>query len=116
LIVLPQGGLVLDTPGMRELQLWDGEAGLHIAFADIETIASCCYFSDCRHQDEPRCAIREALADGAIDAARYQSYEKLEKELTYLARKQDIRSAIAEKKRWKKLSRVASQRAQIKRR
>jgi len=116
LIVLPQGGLVLDTPGMRELQLWNGEGGLHIAFADIETIAGRCYFSDCRHQDEPRCAIREALADGAIDTARYQSYEKLQKELTYLARKQDIQSAIAEKKRWKKLARVASQRAQMKRR
>jgi ribosome biogenesis GTPase / thiamine phosphate phosphatase len=116
LIVLPQGGLVLDTPGMRELQLWDGEGGLRIAFAEIETIASRCSFSDCRHQDESRCAIREALADGAIDTARYESYEKLQKELTYLARKQDIRSAIAEKNKWKKLARVASQRAQMKRR
>ena len=116
LIVLPQGGLVLDTPGIRELQLWDGEGGLQIAFADIETVAAQCYFSDCRHQDEPRCAIREALAEGAIDAARYESYQKLKKELTYLARKQDIRSAIVEKKRWKTLSRMASQRAQMKRR
>ena len=116
LIVLPQGGLVIDTPGMRELQLWDGESGLHVAFADIETVAGHCYFSDCRHRDEPRCAIREALADGAIDRARYQSYEKLQKELTYLARKQDVRAEIAEKKRWKKLSRLASQRAQMKRR
>ncbi len=116
LIVLPQGGLVLDTPGMRELQLWDGEGGLHVAFSDIETIANHCYFSDCRHQDEPRCAIREALADGEIDTARYQSYDKLQKELSYLARKQDVRSAIAEKKRWKKLARLASQRGKMKRR
>jgi ribosome biogenesis GTPase / thiamine phosphate phosphatase len=116
LIVLPQGGLVLDTPGMRELQLWDGGGGLHIAFADIETVASQCYFSDCRHRDEPRCAIRGALAEGAIKPERYQSYEKLQKELTYLARKQDVQSAIAEKKRWKKLSRLVSQRAQMKRR
>ena len=116
LIVLPQGGLVLDTPGMRELQLWDGESGLHVAFADIEAIAAHCYFSDCQHEYEPRCAIREALADGGIDPARYQSYEKLQKELTYLARKQDVRSAIAEKKRWIKLARVASQRAEMKRR
>ena len=116
LIILPQGGLVLDTPGMRELQLWDGQDGLHIAFADIETIAGRCYFSDCRHQDEPLCAIREALADGTLDAARFQSYTKLQRELTYFARKQDIRSAIAEKKKWKKLSRVASQRAHMKRR
>ena len=116
LIVLPDGGLVLDTPGMRELQLWDGEAGLHIAFADIEAVASHCYFSDCRHQDEPRCAIRDALEEGVIDAARYESYEKLQKELTYLDRKRDIRSAIAEKKKWKKLSRIASERAKMKRR
>ena len=116
LIVLPQGGLVLDTPGMRELQLWDGDGGLHVAFSDIETIANHCYFSDCWHQDEPRCAIREALADGEIDTARYQSYDKLQKELSYLARKQDVRSAIAEKKRWKKLARLASQRGKMKRR
>jgi ribosome biogenesis GTPase len=115
LILLPQGGLVLDTPGLRELQLWDGEGGLHLAFADIETIAGRCYFSDCRHRDEPRCAIREALAEGVIDSARYQSYEKLQNELKYLARKQDIRSEIAEKKRRKKLSRLTSQRAQMKR-
>ena len=116
LIVLPQGGLVLDTPGMRELQLWDGESGLQIAFADIEEVASRCYFSDCRHQDEPRCAIREALDEGEIDGARYQSYEKLQKELMYLYRKRDIRFAIAEKKEWKKLSRIASERAKMKRR
>jgi ribosome biogenesis GTPase len=115
LIILPQGGLVLDTPGMRELQLWDGEDGLHIAFADVETVSSQCYFSDCRHQDEPRCAIREALAEGKIDAARYESYEKLQKELRYLGRKQDLRSAISEKKKWKRLAREASQRAQMKR-
>ena len=116
LIVLPHGGLVLDTPGMRELQLWDGETGLQIAFADIEEVASRCYFSDCRHQDEPRCAVREALNAGEIDGARYQSYEKLQKELMYLDRKRDIRSAIAEKKEWKKLSRIASERARMKRR
>ncbi len=114
LILLPQGVLVLDTPGMRELQLWDGEGGLHRTFDDIEALAGRCYFSDCRHQDEPRCAVREALAEGAIDAARYRSYEKLQKELNYLARKQDKSAQIAEKKRWKKLSRLASQRARMK--
>jgi len=116
LILLPGGGLVLDTPGLRELQLWDGEGGLQHAFDDIEAFASRCYFSDCRHQAEPRCAVREALAQGMIDAERYLSYEKLQKEINYLARKQDIRAEIVEKKRWKKLSRLASQRAQTKRR
>jgi ribosome biogenesis GTPase len=116
LILLPQGGLVLDTPGMRELHLWEGEASLQLAFDDIEALAGSCYFNDCRHGDEPRCAIREALAEGTIDAARYQSYEKLQKELRHVALKQDISAQITEKKKWKKLSRLASQRAQTKRR
>src|SRR6266536_2379705 len=115
LILLPGGGLVLDTPGLCELQLWDGDGGLQLAFGDIEALASRCYFSDCRHQDEPRCAVREALAKGVIDAERYLSYEKLQKELNYLSRKQDIRAEIVEKKKWKKLTRLASQRAQTKR-
>jgi ribosome biogenesis GTPase len=115
LILLPQGGLVLDTPGMRELQLWDGEESLHQTFDDIEALARNCYFSDCQHTDEPRCAVREALAEGVIDAARYQSYEKLQKELKHVARKQDINAQITEKKKWKKLSRLASQRGREKR-
>lgn len=116
LILLPQGGLVLDTPGMRELQLWDGEEGLHLAFDDVEALARGCYFGDCQHKDEPGCAVREALDKGAIDAARYRSYEKLQKELSYLARKRNISAQVTEKKKWKKLSRLASQRAQMKRR
>lgn len=116
LILLPQGGLVLDTPGMRELQLWEAEEGLHLAFEEIEALTRRCYFSDCRHQDEPRCAIREAVAEGVIDAERYSNYEKLQKELNYVARKQDMSAQLAEKKKWKKLSRLASQRARLKRR
>lgn len=115
LILLPTGGLVLDTPGMRELQLWDGEGGLHLAFDEIEALATRCYFSNCQHQSEPQCAIREALAAGMIDAARYHNYEKLQRELDYLARKQDISAQISEKKKWKKLTRMASQRAKLKR-
>jgi ribosome biogenesis GTPase len=115
LILLPQGGLVLDTPGMRELHLWEGEESLHLAFDDIEALAASCHFSDCQHKDEPRCAVREALAEGVIDAARYQSYLKLQKELKHVARKQDIGAQITEKKKWKKLSRLASQRGQAKR-
>ena len=96
LILLPGGGLVLDTPGMRELQLWDGDESLQ--------------------QDEPRCAVREALEAGTIDPARYESYQKLQKELKYLARRRDKLSEIVEKKKWKKLSRQASERARLKRR
>ena len=117
LVLLPGGGgLVLDTPGMRELQLWDGEESLPLVFEDIEALADGCFFSDCRHQDEPRCAVREALAAGSIDTTRYESYEKLQKELNYLARRKDKRYAIAEKQKWKKLSRMATERAREKRR
>ena len=116
LILLPGGGLVLDTPGMRELQLWDGDESLQLVFDDIEALAGECYFTDCRHQDEPRCAVREALGAGTIDSGRYESYEKLQKELKYQARRKDKLSEIVEKKKWKKLSRQASERARLKRR
>ncbi len=116
LVLLPAGGLVLDTPGMRELQLWDGDESLQLVFDDIKALVGRCFFSDCRHQDEPRCVIREALAAGTIDTGRYQSYEKLQKELEYQARRKDKLSEIVEKKKWKKLSRLASERARLKRR
>ena len=116
LVLLPGGGLVLDTPGMRELQLWDGDESLELVFDDIEALAGRCFFSDCHHQDEPRCAVREALVAGTIDSGRYQSYEKLQKELNYLARKRGKLSEIVEKKKWKKLSSQASERARLKRR
>jgi ribosome biogenesis GTPase / thiamine phosphate phosphatase len=116
LILLPAGGLVLDTPGMRELQLWDGDESLPSVFDDIEAIALQCFFSDCRHQDEPGCAVRETLVAGKIDTGRYESYEKLQKELKYLARRRDKLSEILEKKKWKKLSRLATERARLKRR
>jgi ribosome biogenesis GTPase len=116
LVLLPTGGLVLDTPGMRELQLWDGDDSLHLVFDDIEALAGRCFFTDCRHQDEPRCMVREALAAGTIDTGRYQSYEKLQKELQYQTRRRDKLSELVEKKKWKKLSRIATERARFKRR
>jgi ribosome biogenesis GTPase / thiamine phosphate phosphatase len=79
LILLPGGGVVLDTPGMRELQLWN--ADLEQAFGDVEEIARRCRFSDCAHDREPGCAIREALADGTLDRERWDSYSKLQREL-----------------------------------
>jgi ribosome biogenesis GTPase / thiamine phosphate phosphatase len=79
LILLPSGGVVLDTPGIRELQLWD--ADLDQAFGDVEEIARRCRFSDCAHDQEPGCAIRGALSDGSLAPERWQSYVKLEREL-----------------------------------
>ncbi|HZI50123.1 MAG TPA: ribosome small subunit-dependent GTPase A [Pyrinomonadaceae bacterium] len=116
LVLLPAGGLLLDTPGMRELQLWDGDESLQLVFDDIEALAAGCFFSDCRHRDEPQCMVRKALEAGTIDTARYESYEKLQKELKYVARRKDKLSEILERKKWKKLSRLASERARLKRR
>jgi ribosome biogenesis GTPase len=79
LILLPGGGIVLDTPGIRELQLWD--ADLEQTFGDIEEISRRCRFSDCAHDREPGCAIRDALADGSLPHDRWQSYLKLQREL-----------------------------------
>ena len=74
LILLKIGGLLIDTPGMRELQLWDASGSLNEAFSDVQSISAACHFTDCQHQNEPGCAVREALADGSLDGARYESY------------------------------------------
>jgi ribosome biogenesis GTPase / thiamine phosphate phosphatase len=100
LVRLPGGGLLLDTPGMRELQLWDADDGLETTFADVEALAADCRFNDCSHEREPGCAIRRALADGSLDRARYAAYGKLQRELHALAVRQDKRlQAEARKER-----------------
>lgn len=103
LIPLPCGALLIDTPGMRELQIWSGQEALPEAFADIEALAQQCRFRDCQHEQEPGCAVQQALAEGQLDAGRLQNYQKLQRELRYLARKQDQRANLVEKERWKKI-------------
>jgi ribosome biogenesis GTPase len=106
LILLKKGGLLIDTPGMRELQLWDAGGSLNEAFSDVQSISAACHFTDCQHQNEPGCAVREALADGSLDAARYESYVKLEKELEYLDSRMDERLNLKRKNRDKKIHRA----------
>ena len=89
----PDGGLVLDTPGMRELQLWESSDGLGETFADIEELAARCRFNDCAHRTEPGCAIQAALEDGTLDDARWASYQKLQRELAHLERRLDKRAS-----------------------
>jgi ribosome biogenesis GTPase len=115
LILMPNGALVLDTPGIRELQLWDVEEGVEATFDDIEAVAAQCRFSDCQHQSEPDCAVREALEDGTLNPDRFQSYLKLQQELAYLARRQDALAQRNERNRWKKLSKMAEERSKTKR-
>jgi len=101
LIAVPGGGLVIDTPGMRELQLWDASESVRQTFDDIETMAPGCHFGNCRHRDEPRCAVKQAVADGQLAAARLESYLKLQEELSFLAQQQDQRAQIDERRRAK---------------
>ena len=115
LILMENGSLVLDTPGMREFQLWDVEEGVDATFEEIGELATQCYFSDCQHQTEPRCAVRAALESGELDAGRFENYLKLQRELRHLTRRQDQLSQRIEKQRWKKLSKLAAERSKSKR-
>jgi ribosome biogenesis GTPase len=85
LIVLPRGGVVIDTPGMREFHMWMGQEGLEEAFPEVEAIAVQCHFRNCSHTTEPRCAVLQALDNGSLSRARYESYLKLKHELEFLA-------------------------------
>ena len=80
LIRLKNGVMIIDTPGMRELGMWDVSEGLADAFADVEQFIGKCRFSDCKHEREPGCAIKAAVASGELDAARWESYRKLKEE------------------------------------
>lgn len=84
LVRLPSGGLVIDTPGLRELTLWDSGGSMDATFGDINELAAQCRFDDCSHHAEPGCAVKAAIADGAIDRARLRSYEKMQRELAYV--------------------------------
>jgi ribosome biogenesis GTPase len=109
LFILPGGALLIDTPGLRELQLWDAAEGVSQAFADIEALAAECRFSDCRHEDEPGCAVRSALSAGTLDEARIESRRKLLRELEFLRRKVDAEAYQEEKQRVKRLHREQKQ-------
>jgi ribosome biogenesis GTPase len=111
LVPLPGGGLLIDTPGMRELQLWATEATEVTAatFEDIEALAAGCHFTNCRHRSEPRCAVRAALEEGRLDASRLESYYKLEDEARSLAARQDVRERIVERAQAKTVARSLRQ-------
>lgn len=115
LILLPGGGLLLDTPGMRELQLWEGSEGVQNTFDEIEDLALSCYFGDCQHDSEPRCAVRDAVAEGRLDPARLESYLKLQSELRQFKIKHDQLAKRAEKQQFKKLHHFVKERAREKR-
>ncbi|MGH7641265.1 MAG: ribosome small subunit-dependent GTPase A [Candidatus Dormibacteria bacterium] len=108
LVLVPGGGVLLDTPGLRSLGLWDAGEGLQQTFADVVEFAAGCRFSDCAHQSEPGCAVKTAVAAGTLDPARVVRWRKLERELESLAARQGDQQELAEaKRRWRQRSRGA---------
>lgn len=104
LFLLEDGGLFLDTPGMRTLSIWDGEEGIREVFGDIEAVIQKCRFHDCTHGNEPGCAIREALANGGITERRWESYEKLQREMRFMESKKEGSLRRDLKARWKQIN------------
>jgi ribosome biogenesis GTPase / thiamine phosphate phosphatase len=107
LFLLPSGGLLMDTPGMRELQIWSADTGLDATFEDIKTLAEGCRFRDCTHQTEPGCRIRALVERGELDSERLASYFKLSKEAEYIELKSFHSANWVEKERWRKIARAA---------
>ncbi|MFD5915675.1 ribosome small subunit-dependent GTPase A [Kitasatospora sp. NPDC058201] len=103
LVPLPGGGVLIDTPGLREVGLYGGE-GVALAFADIEELAEDCRFHDCNHHTEPGCAVIAALAEGSLPERRLESYRKLQREGEWIASRSDARLASARLKKWKTIT------------
>jgi ribosome biogenesis GTPase / thiamine phosphate phosphatase len=104
LIKIPTGGILIDTPGMREFQLWENNDSLDSGFQDIYDLTNTCKFNDCQHNNEPGCAIQNALSNGELAEDRYSSFLKLQKELAFLDRKMDRAAKAGERNKWKKIT------------
>jgi ribosome biogenesis GTPase / thiamine phosphate phosphatase len=107
LLRLPNGALLIDTPGMRELQLWSADAGLESAFTDVESLAHGCRFSNCAHESERECAVRAAVASGELAATRLAHWRQLSRELAWLERRQNQRLESASRKQLRAVMREA---------
>ncbi len=103
LVPLPWGAVVIDTPGLRGVQLWDAAEGVEATFADIVELADECKFHDCRHHTEPGCAVQAAIAGGTLSPRRLESYEKLQREQAWLAGRYDARLRAEQRAKWKAL-------------
>ena len=99
--------MMMDTPGMRELGIWDDGSGVDQTFSEVTELAETCQFGDCHHGNEPGCAIRAALEDGTLDEARYEAYLKLKKEALFIERKSNQKLRLEERKKWKDISKFS---------
>lgn len=106
LVMLPKGGILIDTPGMRELQLWGEAAQLSSSFEELEALMNECRFSSCTHTGEAGCAVAKALESGELSVEQWQNYQKMKRELDYLATKTDVQAMLDKKDKWKKIHRL----------
>jgi ribosome biogenesis GTPase / thiamine phosphate phosphatase len=113
LVPVPGGGVIIDTPGLRELQLWEADEGLDHAFVDIADLIAGCRFADCGHRTEPGCAIKAALAEGSLSRERWESYNKLQRELARLERKREPRLRSEQRKRWAAMTKAHRHRRKV---
>jgi ribosome biogenesis GTPase len=109
ILPLPSGALLIDTPGMRELQLWTSDHGMQETFEDIESLAQDCKFRDCQHDQEPGCAVQAAIAAGELNPQRLQSYHKLQREQQWIEQRQDGHARHNTKRRWKEITKTIRQ-------
>jgi ribosome biogenesis GTPase len=116
LVCVPGGGILIDTPGMRELQLWDAEDGLEHAFGDIEALAEGCRFRDCSHGREPGCAVTAAVARGELAAERIASYRRLQREDDYVRSRHDERARLERTRKAKQIARAVRLQHKLRRR
>lgn len=107
LFIIPNGGVIIDNPGIREIQLWGEISDMEEPFQDITELSAGCRFNDCQHLSEPGCRVKLAIENGELSHKRYESYLKLRKELQHLARKQTMSSEAAERSRWKGIKKNA---------
>jgi ribosome biogenesis GTPase len=110
LFFLASGAMIVDTPGLRELQLWDAEESLHQAFGDLRELSGSCHFRNCSHRVEPGCAVAAAISGGLLEAGRLENYQKLQREQGFLKRKKDAGMQQAAKQRIKTINRAARRR------
>ena len=114
LLLLPGGAIIIDTPGMKLLKIWDGEESISQIFSDIEELIAQCKFADCRHENEPGCAVRAAIESGKLDSERLENYLKLQKEQKFLASRKNQREARKQQRdRGKYYKRVLNEQADL---
>jgi ribosome biogenesis GTPase / thiamine phosphate phosphatase len=116
LLMVPGAGMIIDTPGLRDVQLWAGAEAMDQVFADIEALAGGCRFADCQHEEEPGCAVLAALDEGSLDASRFANFRKMLRELRAIEVRADVRLQIEARRKWKVLHRSVREHTRQKRR